>query len=158
MMSSLCIKPKFNIVEADSNIDLLTIKKLLEEIAPLYPGFDSWFENKFIPSFYSGERKIICAYEIDSGSISGVSLLKITKEENKICTFYVLAEFRGKGLGSRLMDYSLKKFSGPNVVISVSNERLAGLSSILSSKGFVLDHSVKNMYRDNNIEHFFKLK
>ncbi|MEK2401515.1 hypothetical protein WOC18_24735, partial [Vibrio parahaemolyticus] len=90
--------------------------------------------------------------------ISGISLLKKSLEENKICTFYIMPKFKGRELGSKLLEKSLNYFDDNEVLISVSNERLSELYPTLSSKGFVLDSCVEHMYRNENIEHFFKAK
>lgn len=155
-MTNIIIKPSFKIITAPKDFDITKINAALNEVAPLYPDFEDWFNNKFLPSFYVGKREILYAYSDDK--LCGISLIKKTEEENKLCTFYILSEARGKGLGSDLLDKSLEYFQNESTIISVSNERLTELYPMLSSKGFVLDNCIEHMYRHENIEHFFKTK
>ncbi|EHH0709562.1 GNAT family N-acetyltransferase [Vibrio vulnificus] len=155
-MTDVIIKPAFKFELVDSNFDMKKIVPALESVAPLYPEFNSWFKNKFLTNFYEGKRNILLAHNGDK--LCGLSLLKTSPEENKICTFYVMPEFQGKALGSQLMEKSLEYFQGKEVLISVSNERLTELYPVLAAKGFVLDECVEHLYRYENIEHFFKTK
>lgn len=155
-MTTLIVKPSYKIVTASKNFDINKINVALKEVAPLYPDFENWFNNKFLPSFYMGKREILYVHKNDK--LCGISLLKKTKEENKICTFYILSEARGRGLGNDLLDKSLEYLGREETVISVSNERITELYPMLSSKGFILDHCIEHLYRHENIEHFFKTK
>ncbi len=155
-MSGIIVKPSIKFELAEPNFDVTNIVPALESVAPLYPEFNSWFKDKFLTSYYKGERDILLAHNGDK--LCGLSLLKKSPEENKICTFYVMPEFQGKALGSQLMDKSIEYFRGNDVLISVSNERLTELYPVLAAKGFVLDECVEHMYRYDNIEHFFKTK
>lgn len=139
-MSGIIIKPSIKFELAAPNFDVTKIVPALESVAPLYPEFNSWFKNKFLTNFYKGERDILLAHNGDK--LCGLSLLKRSPEENKICTFYVMPEFQGKALGSQLMDKSIEYFRGNDVLISVSNERLTELYPVLAAKGFVLDECV----------------
>ncbi|ODS04281.1 GNAT family N-acetyltransferase [Vibrio scophthalmi] len=144
------------IEKAKNDFDMSQLSVAFRDIAPLYPNFSKWFISNFVPSFHRGEREIIFAH--NGKQLCGISLLKKTKEEQKICTFYVLPEFRRNKLGERLLDASLASMNDGYVIISVSKERLSELYPVLSSRGFVLDHYVKGLYRSENIEYFFKIK
>lgn len=155
-MIGVIIKPSFKIELAEKDFDVSKIAPALKNVAPLYPNFNIWFNNKFLRNFYIRNRDILVAH--NGQEICGISLLKKSLEENKICTFYVMPEFKGRELGSKLLEKSLNYFDDNEVLISVSNERLSELYPTLSSKGFVLDSCVEHMYRNENIEHFFKTK
>lgn len=128
------------------------IASLLKEVSPLYPNFDAWLAFKFFRGLKSDGRKVAVAH--DGDQILGAALLK-TQEENKICTFYVLPEFRDLKIGSNLMSFALSTFGSESVSITVSDERLDELSPLLKSKGFELTSSHKDLYRTNISEHFF---
>lgn len=141
---------------ADNGFDVSHIIPALKNVAHLYPDFNVWLNNKFLHDYYKGKRDILFAH--NGNDICGISLLKRTPEENKICTFYVLPEYQGNKIGSQLLDESLNYFDGEEATISVSTERLEELYPVLSSKGFILDNCVEHLYRHENIEHFFKTK
>lgn len=155
-MVGIVVKPSISIESVDSNFDVSKINHALDDVSKLYPDFQSWFRNKFIPSFNVGERSILVAH--NGNELCGVSLLKKTLEEDKICTFYVLPEFRGQKLGEALLDRSLEYFSTPDVVISVSKERVEELYPVLRSRGFQLESCIEDLYRKGNKEHFYKNK
>ena len=71
-----------------------------------YPAFSVWYGNLFTDDLkLKPEREIIvCEKEYE---IAGVTILKSTKEEAKICTMYVAEQYRHNGLGRRLMELSL---------------------------------------------------
>ncbi|HAS3568115.1 TPA: GNAT family N-acetyltransferase [Vibrio cholerae] len=155
-MTGIIIKPSFKIELVEKRFDVSKLAPALDNVAPLYPNFNIWFKDKFLFNFYIGNRDILFAH--NGNNLCAVSLLKKTPEENKICTFYVMPEFQGRELGSKLLEKSLNYLDDKDVLISVSNERLSELYPTLSSKGFVLDNCVEHMYRNENIEHFFKAK
>ncbi|NKJ68027.1 GNAT family N-acetyltransferase [Vibrio chemaguriensis] len=156
IVTGIITKPSFKIELVERNFDVSKITPALENVAPLYPNFNVWLRDKFLRNFYIGDRDILVAH--NGSDLCGVSLLKKSTEENKICTFYVMPKFQGRELGNKLLEKSLNYFDGKDVLISVSNERLSELYPTLSSKGFVLDSCVEHMYRNENIEHFFKTK
>lgn len=72
-----------------------------------YPAFSVWYGNLFTDDLkLKPEREIIvCEKEYE---IAGVTILKSTKEEAKICTVYVAEQYRHNGLGRRLMELSIE--------------------------------------------------
>lgn len=128
------------------------VRPFLNHVSSFYPGFQTWFNFKFLSGLNSGERKVLIVKE--KGEIAGISLLKVTKEENKICTFFVAPEYRGKGIGTMLMESSLANFDG-SLHITVCEERNADLKPFLQKNGFRLDSEQLGLYRDDVIEYFY---
>lgn len=135
------------------NVDFRFIASHLSAISNLYPGFKEWLYFKFRAEFISGSRDILVAYE--GGNIAGLSLLKFDTAEHKVCTFYVLPEYRGLGIGHDLMDRSLSLLCNKDVLISVSQEREIELSSVLKQSGFKLHHKTEGLYRAGAVESFY---
>jgi GNAT superfamily N-acetyltransferase len=101
----------------------------------------------------SHERKILVAH--DGGSMSGLALLKDTADEKKICTFFILPEYRGQNLGKELMQRSLRELAERDISITVAEERREELSPILVANGFTLEKKVVNHYRKERTEFFY---
>ena len=135
------------------NVDFMLIASHLSAVSHLYPGFKEWLYFKFKPEFLSGSREVLIAY--DGNNIAGLSLLKISKLENKVCTFYVMPKYRGLKIGHDLMDRSLSILHNRNVLISVSEERESELSCVLKSSGFKLDYKTEGIYRPGIVESFY---
>lgn len=58
----------------------------------------------------------------ENNEIVGVSSLK-KSEENKICTFYIKDDYRKEGLGSKLLEQSLKYLETEKPVINFSQNK-----------------------------------
>ncbi|MGZ0899467.1 GNAT family N-acetyltransferase [Pseudomonas putida] len=135
------------------NVDFMFIASHLSAVSHLYPGFREWLYFKFKPEFSNGSRDIIVAY--DSNNIAGLSLLKFSDFEHKICTFYVMPAYRGLSIGNELMDRSLSFLGNRNVTISVSQEREMELYPVLKKSGFELDRKIEGAYRPGVFENFY---
>lgn len=133
-----------------------TVASQLKDVAPLYPHFKSWLYFTFKPGFERGLRSIISA-RID-GRLAGLALLKNDAIEKKICTFFVLPEFREQGIGSKLMKESLAFLDSSETFISVSEERDSELFPLLSSNGFRCSSRITGYYRKDKYESFYKLQ
>ncbi|MEX5500800.1 GNAT family N-acetyltransferase [Pseudomonas syringae] len=137
------------------SVDFMFIANHLSAISHLYPGFKEWLYFKFKPEFLSGSRDILVAY--DGNNIAGLSLLKFSDFEHKICTFYVMPAYRGLSIGHELMNRSLSFLCKRNVSISVSQEREAELYPVLKNSGFRLDRKVEGAYRSGVVESFYSV-
>ena len=115
-----------------------------------YPGFHSWFQNKVIPDLETRKKEIIV---ITYGEyIAGVSIIKNTNYEKKICTIRVGKYFRGQGLGRRLMEISLMELNADKPMITVSSYRYPQFQSIFNHFGFKIEDISYNYYRLRNDE------
>lgn len=75
-----------------------------------HPEFSAWYSGLFTDDLrLKPEYEIvICEKEYE---IAGVTILKSTKEEAKICTVYVAEQYRHNGLGRRLMELSIENMT-----------------------------------------------
>jgi ribosomal protein S18 acetylase RimI-like enzyme len=143
----------FEIIESD--LHFKKIAASLADVSAYYPEFKSWLYFTFRAGIYVGERKILVAHS--DGDIAGLALLKNSISEKKICTFYVLPEYRDDGVGRSLMHKSLQTLGHNDIGISVSEERHSELSPLLRSCGFSLDSVLPGRYRNEKSEFFYQL-
>lgn len=131
---------------------------LMEANMP-YPGFSVWYNNLFTDDLYlKPEREIvICEKEY---RIAGVTILKRTKEEAKICTMYVAKQYRHNGIGQRLMELSLEwlKSDNPEIMITLDRSRKPEFTGILNHFGFVLQKRSCGLYRPGKVELIYSRK
>lgn len=155
-MIATMVKPviRYDYISA-RNVDFMFIASHLSAVSHLYPGFKEWLYFKFKPELLSGSRDILIAR--DGNNIAGLSLLKFSNLEHKICTFYVMPAYRGLSIGHELMDRSLSLLCNRNVLISVSEEREVELSRVLKSSGFKLDRKIEGVYRSGVVESFYSI-
>lgn len=137
------------------NADFKTLKTALSPISSLYPKFEGWLDFTFRGGLRSGQRKVILAHY--GNEIAGIVLLKNNAFEKKICTFYILENFRGIGVGGELMNLALETLDSYDTFISVASERKAELDPLLDSYGFRLKSSVVGLYRAESTEFFYSL-
>lgn len=152
--ASILISPSLTF-ELSPDINFRHLSHLLADIAPLYPDFSAWLTFKFRRNLASGERNIVIAH--DGNQVHGVSLLKSTAEERKICTFYVDEAVRGQGTGRELMNQSLHWLDSDDAIITVSDERLETLQPLLAQTGFQQQAELNDVYRKQHSEFIFSL-
>lgn len=99
-----------------------------------YPDFDNWYHNKVITEIENGKRDIIIKF-IDE-RIAGLSILKKTKEELKICTLRVMPDFRNQGLATELIKDSIDYLEYELPMITVSGRRHDQYKKLFEKFGF----------------------
>lgn len=139
--------------------DFNTLKFLsqdIEALTYLYPEIKKWYWNVFATGFAGDEREIVLAKD-NSGQLAGFSLLKNSYFEKKICTFYILPEFRESGLGKKLLPLAIELVGEKNVGITVSESANSSLNPLLSSNDFVIENIETGLYLPNQKEFIYKL-
>ena len=88
-----------------------SIYNITDFIRDYYPNHRNWFIKKQLPGVINGnERDILFVRDPENlDNIIGMTCIKNTKEEKKLCTLFVSPEFRGKGIGSSLMEEALER-------------------------------------------------
>lgn len=140
--------------------DLKTLKYLnqdIETLSHLYPEIKLWYWNVFAKGFFRGEREILFAKD-SLGKLAGFSLLKNSDYEKKICTFYILPEFRESNLGKKLLPIAIDLVGSKEVGITVSEVVSSTLTPLLSSYDFEIEKIEKNLYIAESKEFFYRLR
>lgn len=70
-----------------------------------YPKYFEWYWSKDIPRVFDGTGEIVVC-TID-GNIAGVASLKKDSTERKICTFFVVKNYRGQHVATKMLEYIL---------------------------------------------------
>jgi len=130
----------------------LRMRSFLKPVSYLYPNFEAWLNFTFVRQLGEGKRQAIVAH--DGNRVYGCALLKVSADENKICTFFVHPDAREQGLADDMMRLSLERFDNCPI-ISVSEDRTAELQPLLKKHGFKVYSSVENMYWPHKSEDFF---
>lgn len=128
----------------------------IEALTYLYPEIKKWYWNVFAKGFAKNEREIVLAKDI-FGQLAGFSLLKKSYLEKKICTFYILPEFRESGLGKKLLPVAIELVGEKNVGITVSESVNSSLKPLLSSNDFVVENIETGLYLPEQKEFIYKL-
>lgn len=128
------------------------LKKLLDNVLMLslqvkddYPDYKNWFMTKQLPGIYDNTRNIIIAH-IDE-NIVGFASLKKTKEEKKICTFYVEKSFRKNRIGSLLVTKAIEYLEEEKPLITIPMDKLNEFIKISNKYGWKITDIQENLYR-----------
>lgn len=154
-MFNVITKPSYDFEVISSRRDALklSLSQVLSSVSPNYPGFEAWLNFTFLKNIPTGERKILVSHS--EGFLTGLALLKDSEIEKKICTFFVLPDFRGSGVGSELMRQSLRYFGDTQVDITVSETRIHELRGLLNTSGFDLVAERSDVYVLGKKEFYF---
>lgn len=118
------------------------LRELLEPSRQVYPNFDKWIE-KVKSELGNGTRVVILALMYESTKVEikpvGISILKNSSEEKKICLLHVLKEYRLGRIGSDLFGFS-KSILGfdfnINVPINSNSENFQSINQFLKKRNF----------------------
>jgi len=130
---------------------------LIKDLDNYYPNFDKWYFNKFIPSVLTGNDAAIVMQK--NNEIIGISLIKKSKEENKLRALRILKRYQKKGYGLYLLDKSLKELDDPLPHCTVAEELINDYARIFIDRyNFKLDYVDRNTYRKGKNEYLFNIK
>lgn len=132
------------------------IRDCLDFLLPIsgsYPKIDNWFMDKVVPGLYDGSRKLFIHRR--SGQIVALGIAKKTRNELKICTVRVSADYIGKGLGVRIFKEAMSWLGTDMPHLTVSEEKLSEFEKIFHHFGYKLTSTIKGIYHPNSVEYFF---
>lgn len=132
------------------------IAELTKSINDTYPQLDEWLKKNFFPGLKDGSRKIVVAYAENNPDFPlGVSLLKDTDDEKKICCLFVREECRGHGIADRLVKKSCEALKTDKPLITVADRNLSQLQRLLDKNDFTFSYRKKGVYRASDTENYF---
>lgn len=134
-------------------LDVDLVWQFLADLERYYPDFEAWFYKKVLPDLVSGKREIIIKKADDQ--ISAIAILKKYADENKICTFRVAENFKGKGLGTELMRESLEWLGCTKPLITVNEENADEFEGFLKKFDFKESLTLTGEYRYGKKEVFY---
>lgn len=128
-----------NFSRAANEIYLLTDYNKLQ-----YPEYYKWYYQTNIPRILAGEGEAI--FYLDGFQIVGLSMLKRTDDEAKICTFFIDEEYRKRGYSSLLLEDSFGYLGTESPIITIPENRLDEFSKIIEAYGWVPTETTDKYY------------
>lgn len=136
-----------------------SLKEFTKPINETYPQQEEWLDKTFFPGLENGSRKIVVAYgDNNLKHLIGVSLLKDTEDEKKICCLYVRDDCRCNGIGNALIKKSCETLKVENPAITVADKNLTMLKPLLDKNGFIFSYKNKGVYLESDTENYFNNK
>lgn len=108
----------------------LTICQLDNE----YPNFNNWYYQKVKNGILIDKREII--FNIIDNYISGIAILKMEDDENKVCTLRVPEMFQKMGIGQSLLLDSFEYLNTQYPLITVNSQKHNQFKKLFSYFGF----------------------
>lgn len=136
----------------NSNYPQSFVEKLINDVLLLslevktdYPDYKQWYTTIQVPGLYDGTRNIIIAHIKDK--IVGFVSLKKTKEEKKICTFYVEKRFQKNKIGTILVERAIAYLEEEKPLITIPLDKLHEFARIGRRLGWQITDIKENLYR-----------
>lgn len=104
-----------------------------------YPKIEKWFER--ISREHVNRRMFFIVQ--DGPKTVGFMILKRTHVENKICTLYVVDEYRGMGIGPKLVEIAIKELKDDKPIITIPAYKVNEFRKIIKKFKFKV-HSLKD--------------
>ena len=109
-----------------------------------YPHFKDWYYQKVKQGLLKGERDILFNFYEDS--ITGVTILKNTSCEKKICTLRVDKRFQKNGIGTSLLLDSFDYLNTQKPIITLNSAKEPQFKSLFTYFGFKKVEEYRNLY------------
>jgi GNAT superfamily N-acetyltransferase len=131
---------------------LVRSREQLSYLETIYPGFRHWFDNKVQPGLVAGTR-YLDVFEHNE-KLAGIVIAKNEDGEKKLCTVWVHPDFRGHGIGIRLIKAACLWLGTDRPLASVSEVNFVAVDGLLKRLGFLHTSSKMNP-QTGLIEHFY---
>lgn len=133
------------------------IYQLTKHLNKIYPEYKEWYYNKQIKGCLDLNRNIIFIRN-NEDNIIGISSLKKTEEEKKICTLFILEAYRNKGIKKILLEKSFEYLETEKPLITISEENLDIFKNTIKEYNWKLVEIIDGIYKSNNREFCFNGK
>ena len=121
-----------------------------------YPNHTKWFFTIHLPeTLHSDKRNIL--FVKDKDEIVCVANLLKDKNEKKICTLYVKSEYQRQGIGSLLVEESMKWLNTKYPIISFTKEKYNSLRPFIEKYNWKLTRIINGFYKEGVEEYFFNV-
>lgn len=127
---------------------------LTEHLNETYPGYKEWFYNKQLKGCLISNRNIIFVRN-NERKIIGISSLKKTEEEQKICTLFILESYRNKEIKRLLLKESFLYLETEKPLITISEENLNIFQKTIEEYCWELTEIVEGIYKKGSREFCF---
>lgn len=131
-------------------------RKVYSALASLnweYPAFQKWYFEKVYGDISKGKRCMLIKEH--NKQIVGVSILKKSEEETKICTFRISKSFQRFGFGQEMLIKSMDILESRKPIITVSEKRMVEFSKLLTNNDFTLYKEYEHYYNRRTSEFAF---
>lgn len=138
------VKPRIRPLE---RADIASVQELLRDLDNDYPGGLVWLEQRLHQVL---EGRATCSLALVGRGLAGVTIQTPKRGTTKLSTIYVAPTWRGRGVGSQLLDHVTghtvmdssspvcppRLKAGRELYVTVAHHKWTQLSPLLLSRGF----------------------
>ncbi len=148
------LKDYLGIISDEEFINLATrIYMITDFICEDYPKHKEWYFTKQLPAISGEERNILFVRNLkNQNEIISMACLKKDEEEQKICTLYVSDKCRGLGVGTAIVEKSMKWLGTTKPFITLADYKLEMFKPIINKYNWELTEIVSGLYNDRSQE------
>ena len=118
-----------------------------------YPDYKNWYFTKQLPGIIKNERNILFARNPEHNEdLIAIACLKKVKEDQKIRTLYVSDNARGLGIGSAIIEESMKWLGTTKPFITFPDYKLDMFKPFIEKYAWNLTEKVYGLYKDKTEE------
>ena len=118
-----------------------------------YPKYKEWYFTKQLPAIAGEKRNILFVRNPENQEeIISMACLKKDEEEQKICTLYVSDKCRGLGIGTAIVEESMKWLGTTKPLITLADYKLEMFRPIINKYDWQLTEIVSGLYNDRSQE------
>ena len=139
-----------NVTEEEFMILATKIYMITDFICDDYPKHKEWYFTKQLPATINGDERNILFVKNpeDDNEIISMACLKRDEEEQKICTLYVSDKCRGLGIGTAIVEESMRWLGTTKPLITLADYKLEMFRPIINKYGWELTEIVSGLYND----------
>ena len=112
-----------------------------------YPKYFEWYWSKNIPRVFNGTGEIVVC--IIDDNIAGIASLKKINTEKKICTFFVVKEYRGQHVATKMLEYIFEYLGTSKPLITITDYKVLSFVPIIKKYNWKLTQITSKGYYDN---------
>ena len=148
------LKDYLGIISNEEFINLATkIYMITDFICEDYPKYKEWYFTKQLPAIAGEERNILFVRNPENqDEIISMACLKRDEEEKKICTLYVSDKCRRLGIGTSIIEDSMKWLGTTKPLITLADYKLEMFKPIIDKYDWELTEIVSGLYNDRSQE------
>ena len=118
-----------------------------------YKNYKTWYYNKQLKGLLTEDRNILFTRNPNNKEeIIAMTSLKKSSEEQKLCTIYVKETFRKLGLGTKLLEESMKILETTKPLITFASEKYEMFKPFIDKYNWNLTETVNNLYNNSSLE------
>lgn len=136
-----------------SDLDPRSLFVLLAGLEEIYPGFREWYLCKVVPGIRRGDRAMFA--EVNDSCVVGLSIVKRSATERKICTLWKDPAIAGDATAARLMRSAMAWLETEKPSFTVPSDRIQRLRPVLNEFGVGAGMAVGQLYRPGIEEFLF---